>query len=109
MPRDLRDIYSKLICTRHQLGHIAIGKIESYLKEPGPEAWDKIHRFALVRTPEYINLWMAVCHIDPNFTRLGRITDDFGLIWLEWQTIPSPETLIKALFWAADQIDDDSR
>lgn len=107
MPQDLRDIYPKLICTRHELGHIAIRKIENYIHEPNTDAWDKIHRFALVRVPVSINLWMAVCQVDPGFTAIARVTDDFGLVWYDWQSIPSVDVLKMALFWAAEQIQDE--
>lgn len=104
MNHDLQDVYPKLICTKHELGHIAINKIEPYLLEPSADAWEKIHRFALLREP-YVNLWTAVCQVDPNFSTIGKVVDEQGLIWLDWKVIPSPETLKKALFWAAERFD----
>lgn len=107
MNHDLQEIYPKLICTKHELGYIAIKKIEAYLLEPGTDAWEQIHRFVLLREP-FVNLWTAVCEVDPNFPTIGRVVDEHGLIWMDWKIFPSPEMLKKALFWAAEKYDRNS-
>ena len=76
-------------------------RIKNYLCHPTVEGWVDIYGI-IIRADIGLGLtvWQAVIAVDPAFPRVGRRTDFKGNVLREWQKIPDPFTLKKALEWA---------
>lgn len=72
-------------------------KIAAYLDTPDYPGWSDIHGILL--SPSR-TLWQAILEIDPTFPRTGRRTTTKGKIVKDWDTIPSPELVKEAIYFA---------
>lgn len=79
-----------------------IKKIENYLKHPLACNWNEICCIIISEKPGFgRTIWQAVIEIDSTLPRKGRTTDAEGNILREWESVPTPEQVIKAIQKAA--------
>lgn len=69
-------------------------RILEYLQNPNYPNWNDI--FSILITPRK-TVWQAILDVDSTFPKYGRKTDDKGKIIKDWERIPEPELVIKAI------------
>lgn len=69
-------------------------RIYNYLENPSFENWDDIHCIII---KNFKTVWNAMIAYDPTFPKQGRATDSKGRVIREWQRIPSPFEVMKAI------------
>lgn len=69
-------------------------RILEYLKNPTYPKWDDIH--GILITPRK-TLWQAILEVDSTFPISGKKTDEKGKIVKDWDRIPEPKLVIKAI------------
>lgn len=74
-------------------------RLAALVNNPTIETWTDAHGL-IVNGRDGITIWQAVCHIDPTYRNIGRVTDVNGRIVEEWERIPDRALLERALFWA---------
>ncbi len=76
-------------------------RILAYLAEPTPQAWSEIS--GLLVNSRLVTAWQAVRKVDPSFPATGRRYElETGRLVKEWERIPEPALLLKALEQAQD-------
>jgi hypothetical protein len=76
-------------------------RILAYLAHPTEERWDDIaHIIVNGEAVQGSTIWQAVCQVDLTFPRRGRTTDTAGNIVEEWERIPEPALVARALRFA---------
>jgi len=70
-------------------------RIQAYLNEPTVERWDDIH--SIIIGGGFFTVWQAVIEMDPTFPKVGPTTDITGKIVSDWQRIPTPFELYRAI------------
>ena len=76
----------------------SIKRIKRFLADPTAENWDDIH--GIIISPgkgEVITIWNAVLALDPTFPRTGRATDLKGNVVKEWERVPTPLEVLRAI------------
>ncbi len=87
-----KNIFGKLdIVLRRRIIH--------YVMNPTFNGWDDISSI-VINSDRFFTIWQAVLEVDPTFPKYGRTKDVKGKVVREWEKIPSPETIKKALFYA---------
>lgn len=76
-------------------------KIIHYLNRPTTDGWSDIASIIINFNggPMETTLWQGVCSADPSFPKTGRITNINDKIVKEWERIPSPKLVTKAMFY----------
>ena len=96
------DIATELNLAKNMFGNLDIElrrRIIHYVMSPTVDGWDDICSIIVSNSP-FLTIWQAVLEIDHTFQNTGRITDDKGNIIQEWERIPDPDIVKKALFYA---------
>ena len=70
-------------------------RIKDYLNDPTYDKWDDIS--SIIITSDLKTIWQAVIDIDPTFPKKGRVTDINGNIIKEWDKIPEPYIVLRAI------------
>lgn len=71
-------------------------KIKKYIAKPTIENWDDIYCI-VVKSEGMKTIWNAMIAFDPTFPRTGRSEDAEGNIIKEWERIPTPFELLRAI------------
>jgi hypothetical protein len=71
-------------------------RIKAYCDNPTPDSWDDIQGIIVTRR-HMGTIWQAVLEIDPTFPHVGRTTDAKGRVIEEWNRIPAPFTVLRAI------------
>ena len=69
-------------------------QIAKYLTDPTADNWNDIQ--SILITPGE-TIWQAMLCIDPTFPRRGRTTDVEGNVLSEWERIPTPLEVMRAI------------
>jgi hypothetical protein len=69
-------------------------RIYNYFKNPTYDNWDNIHCIII---KNFQTIWNAMIAYDPSFPKQGRTTDEKGNVIKEWERIPTPFELMKAI------------
>lgn len=72
-------------------------RIRAYLENPTYEGWDDIQGIVIRPRGTVATIWQSICAIDPTFPRIGRRTDDKGDVIQEWERIPDPVLVMRAI------------
>ena len=70
-------------------------RVLEYIQKPTNDLWEDIHGIIINRRGRTI--WQAVCVLDPTFPKIGRSYDLTGNLVRDYQKIPNPITVIKAI------------
>ncbi len=73
-----------------------MAQVNAYLDNPTTDGWDDISGIIVGKFPTE-TIWQCVVALDPDFPRRGRATDEKGNMVREWERIPHPFTVRKAL------------
>ena len=77
-------------------------RLHAVIQAPTIETWNDA--YSIILGPEgkwgTINLWQAVCALNPSYTRIGKVTDIKGNMVEEWKRIPDSATIIEAINYA---------
>lgn len=68
-------------------------RLQAVVNKPTQKTWDAAHCVILSTIGRGLTLWQAVLEVEPTFTRSKPYDEP-------WPTIPSRETLIKAIQFA---------
>ena len=74
-------------------------RILHYLLTPTADNWSDIAGI-IVRMGRTMTIWQNVIAVDPTFPKRGRATDKDNNVVEEWEKVPTPELIKKALFYA---------
>lgn len=69
-------------------------RVYNYIKNPTFDNWDDIHCIII---KDFKTIWNAMIEFDPTFPMVGRTTNDKGDIIKEWERIPTPFEVMKAI------------
>ncbi len=70
-------------------------RILDYMQRPTKDLWDDIHGIIINRKGRTI--WQAICRLDPTFPRTGSVYDLEGNMLKDFDKIPNPFAVIKAI------------
>lgn len=70
-------------------------RIMRFLTEPSCNSWDDIAH--LIITPDGTTIWQAVLRLNPAFPAHGRAYDLEGKLVKEWDQIPTPIDVVRAI------------
>ena len=71
-------------------------EIKKYIVTPSVEQWDKVAHI-IVDPSGVTTLWNAVIAVDPSFPTRGRVTDHEGRLLKDWERIPEPILVLRAI------------
>lgn len=71
-------------------------KIKKFITKPTFENWDDIHCI-IITHKGMRTIWNAVIEKDSTFPKQGRVEDLKGNIIKEWERIPTPFDVLKAI------------
>lgn len=71
-------------------------RIRQFMENPNADNWDDIAGLHLSPTCR-TTIWQAILRLDPTFPQRGRIFDMNGNVEREWERIPSPLLVMRAL------------
>lgn len=71
-------------------------KIKDYIENPSFDKWDEIAGIVIAGYPTE-TIWQCICSLDPTFPKRGRATDLEGNTVREWERIPHPFLVRRAL------------
>ena len=74
-----------------------IKRINKFLRNPTTAGWEDIHCIIIDNTGRMKTIWNAVIDILPFFPNWGRKTNDKGEVIRDWEQVPTPEEVIKAI------------
>ncbi|QST02193.1 hypothetical protein IMZ31_22330 (plasmid) [Pontibacillus sp. ALD_SL1] len=69
-------------------------RLQAYLDDPSVERWDDIHSILIDGRK---TVWNAMLELDSTFPRTGRARDITGRIAEEWERIPEPLEVLRAI------------
>ncbi len=76
--------------------------IYDYLEEPSAAGWSNIS--GIMVNNRMLTLWQAVRQLDPTFPATGRTYElETGRLIKEWERIPHPDLVLKAIRYAQSQ------
>lgn len=78
-----------------KLSDSIVDRILNYIENPNFDNWDDIQ--SLIINRNFTTIWQAVLELDPSFTTQGRSYDIDDNIIQEWEEIPEPFTVLRAI------------
>jgi hypothetical protein len=72
-------------------------RIRAYLAGPTVRKWEDIHGIIIRSTGLGKTIWQALIAIDPTFPNHGRTTNLDGRIIEDWERIPTPLEVMRAI------------
>jgi hypothetical protein len=70
-------------------------RIMRFLSSPSCDSWDNIAH--LIITPDGTTIWQAISRLNPAFPAHGRSFDFEGKVVWEWEQIPTPIDVVRAI------------
>jgi hypothetical protein len=86
-------LFDQLANVRGPMDAASKARIRAAVASPTSETWENAH--SLVLTPEGVNLWQAVCCVDPTFPTKGP--GDIRGRRNPWPQVPDQLTIVRAL------------
>lgn len=74
--------------------HESLKRVQAYLNKPSVERWNDICGMLV---DGETTIWGLLIDIDPSFPKSGRTKDVTGLIVEEWERIPTPLEILRAI------------
>jgi hypothetical protein len=71
-------------------------RIKKYLQNPTPDNWNDIYCL-IINGQTLETIWKAVIKADPTFPKTGRRTDINNNVISEWERVPEPFLVIRAI------------
>lgn len=71
-------------------------RIKRFINEPTADNWDDISGI-IIKGNSTTTIWQAMVAYDPTFPNKGRTTDTEGNVIKEWERIPTPFEVLKAI------------
>jgi hypothetical protein len=71
-------------------------RIKKYINNPNYDNWDDIQSI-IIKPEGMTTIWQAMIKSDPTFPKKGRSEDFEGNIIKEWERIPMPLELLRAI------------
>lgn len=78
-----------------KIGKEYVDKIKTFCDNPTYDSWDDIK--GIIIKSNFKSIWQAVIDIDSTFPRYGREIDDNNNIIKEWERIPTPMQVLRAI------------
>lgn len=75
----------------------SIKRIKRFLADPTAENWDDIMGIVVRPSGRVNTIWQALLEVDPSFPRVGRTVDTDGRVVKEWERVPTPLEVLRAI------------
>jgi hypothetical protein len=79
----------------HQISPDCQERIMRFLSDPSYDSWDDIAH--IIIAPDGCTVWQAISRLNPTFPAHGRSFDFEGKIIREWEEIPLPIDVVRAI------------
>jgi len=71
-------------------------RIKNYINNPNCDNWDDIQGI-IIKPESMTTIWQAMIKTDSTFPKSGRAEDFEGNVIKEWEQIPTPLELLRAI------------
>lgn len=71
-------------------------RIKNYINNPNCDNWDDIQGI-IIKPESMTTIWQAMIETDSTFPKSGRVEDFEGNMIKEWERIPMPLELLRAI------------